>query len=332
MFCTEFVLCSIRLVFFCESHERKGNYLISALNIQAPQPAAGFSVVKRRANLTAKPDWGGPAPRRFQRSMRPLWALITGWILAVLTVVGNGLVIFLITTRLNLRNTTNWFVLSLAVVDFGVGAVYYPRLSFCSIHDATCVNDVVKIAYPIGVLFLCASVTNLCALTLDRYLAVVTPAEVCHLHDEEARGCARICGVGCGINAVCFVDFISHSFHEKRSADYCNVPPSVHYCHRFGCLRSPAVRHSPDLPRRSQKTPRWLPSWTSTTNCSAEWCSRRGNDWNRGDGVPRLLFCIMTARCCSTFSAIMPPAVSDWNICCSGDVKLSSKSRGISFL
>ena len=105
--------------------------------------------------------------------MRPLWALVTGWILAVLTVVGNGLVIFLI-TRLNLRNTTNWFVLSLAVADFGAGAVNYPRVSFCSIHDETCVNDVVKIAFSlIGLLFLSASVTNLCAL--DRYLAVVHP-------------------------------------------------------------------------------------------------------------------------------------------------------------
>ena len=50
------------------------------------------------------------------------------------------------------------------------------RVSFCSIHDETCVNDVVKIAFSlIGLFFLSASVTNLCALTLDRYLAVVHP-------------------------------------------------------------------------------------------------------------------------------------------------------------
>ena len=107
--------------------------------------------------------------------MRPLWALIPGWILAVGIVIGNGLVIFLITTRPNLRTTTNWFVLSLAVADFGVGAVYYPRLSFCSIRDETCVNEAVKIAFSIGYSFVIASVTNLCALTLDRYLAIVHP-------------------------------------------------------------------------------------------------------------------------------------------------------------
>ena len=107
--------------------------------------------------------------------MRPLWALIPGWILAVVTVVGNGLVIFLITTRRNLRTTTNWFVLSLAVADFGVGAVYYPRVSFCSIYDETCVNEAVGIGFLFGVLFVYASAANLCALTLDRYLAVVHP-------------------------------------------------------------------------------------------------------------------------------------------------------------
>ena len=107
--------------------------------------------------------------------MRPLWAFIPGWILAVVTVVGNGLVIFLITTRRNLRTTTNCFVLSLAVADFGVGAVYYPRVSFCPIFDKTCVNEGVKIAILIGILFVNASITNLCALTLDRYLAIVHP-------------------------------------------------------------------------------------------------------------------------------------------------------------
>ena len=107
--------------------------------------------------------------------MRPFWALIPGWILAVGIVIGNGLAIFLITTRPNLRTTTNWFVLSLAVADFGVGAVWYPRQSFCSTSDETCVNEAVKIASSIGYLFVLGSVINLCALTLDRYLAIVHP-------------------------------------------------------------------------------------------------------------------------------------------------------------
>ena len=107
--------------------------------------------------------------------MRPVWALIPGWTSAIGILIGNGLVIFLLTTRRNLRTTTNWFVLSLGVADFGVGAVRYPRLSFCSIRDETCVNEAVKVAFSIGYSFVFASVTNLCAITLDRYLAIVHP-------------------------------------------------------------------------------------------------------------------------------------------------------------
>ena len=107
--------------------------------------------------------------------MRYLWALISGWVLEILIVVGNGLVIFLITTRRNIRTTTNWFVLSLAVADFGVGAVYYPSRSSCSVHDETCVDEAEKVAYAFGSFFVYASAANLCALTLDRYLAIVHP-------------------------------------------------------------------------------------------------------------------------------------------------------------
>ena len=115
-------------------------------------------------------------PRRAIMEAIPLWSSIPGWILAVVAVVGNGLVIFLITTRPSLRTTTNWFVLSLAVADFGVGAVWYPRLYLCRmLNTERCDNVAVKIAFSIGMICGFASMTNLCALTLDRYLAIVHP-------------------------------------------------------------------------------------------------------------------------------------------------------------
>ena len=57
--------------------------------------------------------------------MRPLWYQILGWLLTVIIIIGNGLVIYLITTRRKLRTKTNWFVLSLAVADFGVGQLTF---------------------------------------------------------------------------------------------------------------------------------------------------------------------------------------------------------------
>ena len=107
--------------------------------------------------------------------IQPLWFLIIAWILIFVTVFGNGLVIFLFTKQRNLRTTTNWFIASLAVADLGMGLVHSPRYSFCPINQKTCVNEAVKIAFSVGQIFAYASVTNLCILTLDRYLAIVKP-------------------------------------------------------------------------------------------------------------------------------------------------------------
>ena len=110
--------------------------------------------------------------------MRPsvgLPTFVVGWLLTIVVVIGNGVVIFLIATRRNLRTTTNWFVLSLAVADLGFGAFFFPRYSLCFISDETCRNTGVVLAYSFGYGFTYASVTNLCVLTVDRYLAVVRP-------------------------------------------------------------------------------------------------------------------------------------------------------------
>ena len=145
-----------------------------------PSTQASHSIT---TSIQVKPAWTCRTDRTSTKVQRvrtihsmeeiPLWSSIPGWILAVFTVVGNGLVIFLITTRRSLRTTTNWFVLSLAVADFGVGAVYYPSRSSCSVDVGTCVAE--KIAYAFGSLFVDAAAANLCALTLDRYLAIVHP-------------------------------------------------------------------------------------------------------------------------------------------------------------
>ena len=79
-----------------------------------------------------------------------------------------------------------------------------------------------------------------------------SPAEVRHLLDEEARGSARICGVGCGINAaVCFVVSSLRRLNKRRSTDYCNILYFVRYRRHFSCLYFPAVRYSADLPSHS---------------------------------------------------------------------------------
>lgn len=106
-------------------------------------------------------------------SESPWWFRIIGSLLALITLNGNGLIICLIVGRRNLRTLSNYFVLSLAVADFACGVAQLEAVfSDCSFHrsSARCVRVSSTLFY-----FLYASVTNLCFLTLDRYIAVLKP-------------------------------------------------------------------------------------------------------------------------------------------------------------
>ena len=105
------------------------------------------------------------------------WFWILGWILSILTITGNGFIIFLVSSKRQLRTKTNAFIVSLALADFCVGANVVPPLFFCEITKSGCSWPR---AWPswcdlIRWLFGYASMINLCSLVLDRYIAVVKP-------------------------------------------------------------------------------------------------------------------------------------------------------------
>ena len=97
---------------------------------------------------------------------------IFGWLLSVLAAAGNGFVVFLIVKNRRLHCPANWFVLSLAVADFGVGIVVFPVSYLCNLNSKPC-NMRVHIAFYWLVVH--SSVTNLCSLAWDRYTAIVHP-------------------------------------------------------------------------------------------------------------------------------------------------------------
>ena len=99
-----------------------------------------------------------------------LWLQVLGWFLTAVIVIGNGLVVYLVTERQNLHTTTNWFVLSLALADFGFGTSYFPLQAVCILNQLCHMISVF-----IKTFFLYASMANLCILTLDRYFAIVKP-------------------------------------------------------------------------------------------------------------------------------------------------------------
>ena len=101
------------------------------------------------------------------------WFWILGWSLSILTLAGNGFIIFLVCSKRQLRTKTNAFVVSLAVADFCVGMSVVPLMFFCEIATE-CKRELSWIS-SVRLLFSYASVTNLCSLVLDRCIAVVKP-------------------------------------------------------------------------------------------------------------------------------------------------------------
>ena len=105
-------------------------------------------------------------------STSPPWFWLVGGVLTVATVAGNALVIYLIVSRRRLHTTPNAFVLPLSCADFLFGSCYLPSLALCESKHLSCNHDTRR-----ALVYLLAfiSVTNLCAMTLDRYVAIVRP-------------------------------------------------------------------------------------------------------------------------------------------------------------
>ena len=104
------------------------------------------------------------------------WFWLLGWFLCILTMVGNGFVIFLFCSKRQLRTKTNTFIVSLAVADFGVGMLAVPSHFFCSLTtDCTPRSKEGLIVTFVRVFTIYASGTNLVSLVLERYVAVVKP-------------------------------------------------------------------------------------------------------------------------------------------------------------
>lgn len=119
----------------------------------------------------------------FFRGRVPMYYWILCAITGVITLLCNGVVIFIILRRERLyRNATNWLLLSLAFSDLSVGIIMIPSLFICYFSTIVCDWGVNKKIYD---LFLYVSVTNLCFLTLDRYIAVVFPLKYALLVPEK---------------------------------------------------------------------------------------------------------------------------------------------------
>ena len=120
----------------------------------------------------------------------PLWFTVLGWLLTCLGFAGNIFIISLIISKKPLiKQKTNWFLLSLSLADLGVTLSFFPSNFFC-IPNKFC--RFVLLASSQWA-FLCASVINLCMLTLDRYIAITNPFKYTHFSSTNRITVSLIC-------------------------------------------------------------------------------------------------------------------------------------------
>ncbi|XP_031842060.1 putative G-protein coupled receptor No18 [Nomia melanderi] len=97
--------------------------------------------------------------------------------LIIVTIVGNTLVIAAVITTRRLRSVTNCFVSSLAAADLLVGLAVMPPAVLLQLTGGTWELGEVLCDFwvSLDVLLCTASILSLCAISIDRYLAITQP-------------------------------------------------------------------------------------------------------------------------------------------------------------
>ncbi|KFU88230.1 5-hydroxytryptamine receptor 6, partial [Chaetura pelagica] len=94
----------------------------------------------------------------------------------LLTTAGNFLLILLIVSQRSLRNTSNYFLVSLFMSDLMVGLVVMPPAMLNQLYGRWVLRgDFCSLWYSFDVMCCSASILNLCLISLDRYLLIISP-------------------------------------------------------------------------------------------------------------------------------------------------------------
>ncbi|XP_043927525.1 5-hydroxytryptamine receptor 2A [Protopterus annectens] len=105
------------------------------------------------------------------------WPALLTIIAIIVTIAGNILVIMAVTLEKKLQNATNYFLMSLAVADMLLGFLVMPvsMLTILYGYIWPLPTNMCPIWLYLDVLFSTASIMHLCAISLDRYIAIRNP-------------------------------------------------------------------------------------------------------------------------------------------------------------
>ncbi|XP_059191587.1 dopamine receptor D4a [Centropristis striata] len=104
-------------------------------------------------------------------------ALLFGVLLIVVIICGNLLVCLSVFTEKALKTTTNYFIVSLAVADLMLAVLVLPLFVYSEFQDGvwTLSTTLCDGLMTMDVMLCTASIFNLCAISVDRFIAVLIP-------------------------------------------------------------------------------------------------------------------------------------------------------------
>uniref|UniRef100_A0A8C7XYV3 5-hydroxytryptamine receptor 2B n=1 Tax=Oryzias sinensis TaxID=183150 RepID=A0A8C7XYV3_9TELE len=107
------------------------------------------------------------------------WAALLIIMVIIPTIGGNILVILAVSLERKLQNATNYFLMSLAVADLLVGLLVMPIALVTVLYNSgwPLPDFLCPIWLFLDVLFSTASIMHLCAISLDRYIAIKKPIQ-----------------------------------------------------------------------------------------------------------------------------------------------------------
>ncbi|EFX88331.1 hypothetical protein DAPPUDRAFT_42083 [Daphnia pulex] len=130
-------------------------------------PTVTAAAVGNCSNPLEEVDWSQPGL---------IISLVILGVVNVLVLFGNCLVVLAVFLDSKLRTVTNLFIVSLAMADLSVGLAVLPFSASLEVLDMWIFGEIwCSIWLAVDVWMCTASILNLCAISLDRYLAVTRP-------------------------------------------------------------------------------------------------------------------------------------------------------------